>query len=134
MNAEDLDILVSYWLILMILSLRESITLQTSAVPILLEGSYTSIWRISSTNSLEKLLLCGTLIFAFIYASFSPGTKGDLKYINVYMMQPRPHMSTFSVIWKPEYKSSYSGALYIGVVVFSISSYIASQFYQLLIS
>jgi hypothetical protein len=38
-------------------------------------------------------------------------------------------MSTFSLIGKPENKSSYSGALYKGVVVFSVSSWILSLFY-----
>ena len=60
----------------------------------------------------------------FICANFSPGLKGDLKNISVYMithickveisiagvLQPRAHMSTFSEMGKPENKSSYSGA------------------------
>jgi hypothetical protein len=69
-------------------------------------------------------------MFALIWASFSPGLKGDLKNIRVYMIQPKAQMSTFSVIGKPENKSSYSGALYKGVVVFSISSWIKSLFYS----
>ena len=68
-------------------------------------------------------------MFALICASFSPGLKGDLKNIRVYMIQPKAQMSTFSVIGKPENKSSYSGALYKGVVVFSITSWIESRFY-----
>ena len=46
----------------------------------------------------------------FICANFSPGLKGDLKNISVYMIQPRAQMSTFSEMGKPENKSSYSGA------------------------
>ncbi len=86
--------------------------------------------RSKSINSFEYFVFWGgNLTFALIWASFSPGLKGDLKNIRVYMIQPKPQMSTFSVIGKPENKSSYSGALYKGVVVFSISSWIGSQFY-----
>jgi cytoplasmic iron level regulating protein YaaA (DUF328/UPF0246 family) len=55
-------------------------------------------------SSLEYLeaYVGGNLMFAFIWASFSPGLNGDLKYIKVYMMQARAHTSTFSVIGKPE--------------------------------
>ena len=70
----------------------------------------------------------GNLIEALIYANFSPGVKGDLKNMRVYIIQPSAQMSTFSVIGKPENKSSYSGARYRGVVVFSISSCIRSRF------
>ena len=50
-------------------------------------------------------------MFALIDASFSPGGKAGLKNINVYMMHAKAQMSTFSVIGKPENKSSCSGAL-----------------------
>lgn len=55
-------------------------------------------------SSLEYLeaYVGGNLMFAFIWASFSPGLNGDLKYIKVYMMQARAHTSTFSVIGNPE--------------------------------
>ncbi len=92
-----------------ILTLRVSIVLQISAALILLEGSLVSIDSKRSWKSFEYLL-GGIFTVPLIYDSFSPGLKGDLKNIKLYMIQPRAQMSTFSVIGKPENKSSYSGA------------------------
>ena len=46
--------------------------------------------------------------------------------MRVYMMQPRAQTSTLGVNFNPLQRSIYSGALYIGVVTFSISSIIDS--------
>ena len=111
-------------------SLRVSRMLHSSLEAILLEGSRSSMLLTRSVRSFVNLVFCsGNLTFAFICASFSPGLKGDLKYMSVYTIQPSAQISTLSVIGKPENKSSYSGALYNGVVVFSISSPINSLFY-----
>jgi hypothetical protein len=100
---------------------------QTSPAPILSEGSLLSIDLRRSISSFEYFKASGgNLTVPLIWASFSKGLKGDLKNIKVYIMHPSAQMSTFSVIGKPENKSSYSGERYKGVVVFSISSAIRS--------
>ena len=85
--------------------------LQTSPMVILYRGSATNIYSNKFIKSLENFGSAGFFTLAFIYASFSPGLKGDLKYINVYIIQARDQISTFSVIGNPENRSSCSGAL-----------------------